>query len=63
MNGFEHNGYHVSDDLIEGVLNAKAKGNIDGYGDEGAGYDGGDIAKALIDAGWTPPAPEGPTNE
>jgi hypothetical protein len=30
--------------------------NIDGYGDEGAGYDYKLQVKLLLEAGWTPPA-------
>lgn len=33
--------------------------DIDGYGDEGEGYDYRKYFDLLIEAGWTPPEPSG----
>lgn len=41
------------DDIAAGVLDAKDHANIDGFGDEGRGYDGQEMAKRLIADGWS----------
>lgn len=38
--------------LIGGVVGAYLDTNIDGYGDEGAGYDGFEFAQNLLKLGW-----------
>lgn len=43
----EEMGYEIS--------NIHQETNIDGWGDEGAGYDYTKQARLLIEAGWTPP--------
>lgn len=43
------------DKLADQVQAIHQKTNIDGYGDEGAGYDYEKQVRLLIEAGWLPP--------
>lgn len=57
----------LTDEYLEELANQVASihqdTNIDGYGDEGAGYDYKKQVRLLIEEGWIPPAPETQDNE